>query len=164
MKIQFRADIVTHVPTCCLIEHYQILSEAISTGDWDSVATVMDCIAENIDRHTEVPADLTIRPSGSSLIAMGHQAGIILDSEGMDIKCAAGIPVSQALLGGTEQCREDCPHQGSCEQSRCVFSLEKGVLYHPNVDVGVLYQPNLQLNTLFGKTSSSHERSEEEAR
>ena len=78
MIIQFRTDITTTIPTCCLIENYQDLTKAIERGDWDLVQVVADCLADTINDYTSVPETLDIEPSGASLVLMEHESGIIL--------------------------------------------------------------------------------------
>lgn len=109
MSIEFNADIITHVPTACLVEDYQALLCAIKNEDWEVVQTVADCLAESISRHTSGLKGLDIVPSGSSLVAMGVKTGILL-RDGRDLLCATGKQVSHALSGGCCQCEPDCPH------------------------------------------------------
>lgn len=118
MKILYCKDITTHVPTCALVEDYQMLAAAIREQDWDAVATVMDCLAEVIESHTEVPSHLDVNPSPSSLVAMGHIQGIIVDDSGHDIRCALDRPVSEAMQGGVGQCPDNCPHREACEPDK----------------------------------------------
>lgn len=108
MSYQFNDNIITHVPTCCLVEDYQGLAAAVHNMDWEAVQTVIDCLGETIDRFTEVPVGLNIKPSGSSAVAMDIENGIILDGYGKDLLCAAGKPVSFAMAGGVCQCPDDC--------------------------------------------------------
>lgn len=114
MKIQYRMDILTKVPTCALVEDYQMLANAIHDEDWDAVRTVLECLAETIERHTQVPSDLDIKPSPSSLVAMGCTQGIIGDDDGRDFLCALNRPISEALNGGVVQCPDNCPHRETC--------------------------------------------------
>lgn len=118
MKIQYRMDIVTQVPTCALVEDYQLLESAIQNQDWEAVRIVLECLAETIERHTRVPSDLNIHPSPSSLVAMGCTQGIIVDDEGRDFLCALNRPISKALSGGVMQCPDDCPHRATCEPGK----------------------------------------------
>lgn len=115
MKYQFRTDIETKVPTCALIENYQDLSRAIKTRDWDLVQVAADCLADTIQDYTTVPEGLNIRPSGSSLVLMSEESGIIVGEDGEDIRCIAGAPVSDALCGDCSQCGENCFYkEASC--------------------------------------------------
>lgn len=114
MKIQFRTDITTTVPTCRLIENYQDLSKAIKRSDWDLVQVVADCLADTINDYTSVPETLDIEPSGASMVLMGHESGIILREDGRDIKCAAGIPVSKTMSAECCQCDGECQEKNGC--------------------------------------------------
>ena len=89
MKYQFRTDIETKVPTCALIENYQDLSIAIQNGDWDLVEVVADCLADTINDYTIVPEGLHIKPSGSSMVLMSEESGVIVGEDGEDIRCIA---------------------------------------------------------------------------
>ena len=123
---QFRADIVTIVPTACLVEDIQALSRALNKADdadcaedaefilKDEVKTTIDCLASNIEQFTVVPPDLEMVPSGSSLVAMAMENGIIVGADGKDIPCRAGFPISYALGGACCQCDEECPHYEEC--------------------------------------------------
>lgn len=132
MFIRFRDDIVSNVPTVCLVEDYQQLIRAIRYGDWENVQVVADCIAEVIERFTVVPKDLTIHPSGSSIIAMGHENGIIT-AENRDLRCAAGRPVSDALSAGCNQCPDDCRYKAEkiCDPDECELFLQGDIRYQP---------------------------------
>lgn len=132
MGVQFRDDIVSHVPTACLVEDYQALVQAVNEHDWDMVETVAQCIAEVIDRHTIVPEGLDIKPSPSSLVALACENGIIM-SDYADIRCAAGKPVSFALSGGVCQCSEECMAAHACNPEECHIQLESGTTYAPSV-------------------------------
>lgn len=112
MKYQFRTDIETKVPTCALIENYQDLSRAIKDCDWDLVQVVADCLAETIHDYTTVPEGLNINPSGSSLVLMSEESGIIVDEDGEDIRCIYGIPASEVANG---------EYQGPCECGDCIY-------------------------------------------
>lgn len=121
---QFRDDIVTIVPTACLIEDVQKLGRALSRAAdpaYDTVAvlkeecaTTAECLAEVIARYTLVPPDLQIEPSGSSLVAMGMENGIIVNADGKDIVCRAGHPISNAMNGACSQCDQACPFFQLC--------------------------------------------------
>lgn len=131
MSVQFRDDIVSHVPTACLVEDYQSLVRAVNEHDWDMVETVAQCIAEVIDRYTTVPEGLEIKPSPSSLVALACENGIIT-SDNADIRCAAGNPVSFALSGGVCQCPEECMAAHDCAPENCYVQLECGATYDPS--------------------------------
>lgn len=109
MSIEFNKDITTCVPTACLVEDYQGLLRAIKEENWEAVQTVADCLAESISLHTTGLSGLDIIPSGSSLVAMGTQTGILL-RDGRDLLCASGKQASRALRGGCCQCGSDCSH------------------------------------------------------
>lgn len=133
----FANDIETHVPTCCLIEVYQTLLAAAFNLDFcnyadakDNLHVAMDCIAEEIDRYTKVPAEYSIKPSVSSLINMSDENGIILAHDGKDISCAAGKPVSHAMSGGCCQCTEECMKQHQCNPEHGVMQLQNGFRVH----------------------------------
>lgn len=125
---QFRDDIITIVPTACLIEDVQKLGLALSKAvdpDYDAVAvlkeecaTTAECLADIVARYTLVPPDLQIEPSGSSLVAMGMESGIIVDADGNDIACRAGAPISSAMKGTCCQCDQACPFFQLCFNGR----------------------------------------------
>lgn len=114
MKYQFRTDIETKVPTCALIENYQDLNRAIKAQDWDLVQVVADCLADTIHDYTCVPEDLIIEPSGSSLVLMSAESGIIVGEDGADVRCIAGFHVSKALCGECLQCDGTCQNENGC--------------------------------------------------
>lgn len=116
MKLNFRKDIVTSIPTSYLIEDFNGLRNAIKNEDWQLVDTVADCLASIIDSCTYVPADLQIKPSVSSLIDPDNQNGILLEGK-KDVLCENGKPISMALDGGIFQCDEECPYfkTGECD-------------------------------------------------
>lgn len=129
MQYEFRNDIITHVPTACLIEDIQKLNAALNRGDIEDAMVTIDCLAEAIDKYTEVPDGLEIKPSSTSIIAMGCQPGIIV-SNGKDLKCAYGHPVSSVMAGGCCQCDENCPHfNAECYPEYGVTMLEGGFIY-----------------------------------
>lgn len=129
MSYQFNDNIVTHVPTCCLVEDYQTLVAAVRTMDWEAVQTVIDCLGDVIDQFTEVPEGLKIKPSGSSAIAMSIENGILHDGNGEDLLCAAGRPVSFAMAGGVCQCPDNCGVRMDfdCDPMGCRVRLACGV-------------------------------------
>ena len=129
MEYRFDCEIVSHIPTCALIEDYQALMKAKLAGDWEEVDTVMECIANYIDHLTTVPAESHIRPSPSSIIAMSCKSGIILSKEEDDLMCAAGEPVSKALLGGVCQCDSTCMKRHGCDPESGVIQLVCGYSY-----------------------------------
>lgn len=133
---KFRNDIITHVPTSCLVEDYQTLQQALGALEGgcledakELVACTMECLASVIDKNTEVPDDVLVCPSVSSLIAMSCQDGILTDENGDDFWCADGRPVSMAMSGGCCQCSEACCkyHRG-CEPEEGRILLEGGFL------------------------------------
>lgn len=129
MTYEFRTDIITHVPTCCLVEDIQKLQDALNRGDLEDIGVVLECLAEVVDRYTEVPAGLDIKPSASSVVAMGCKPGIIVE-HGKDLKCADGKPISLAMGGGCCQCDESCPHyQEDCSPEDGMVILNGGFVY-----------------------------------
>ena len=127
MKYQFANNIITNVPTCCLVEDYQMLQKAINHKDWEWVECVRDCLEDSIDRYTTVPQNLHITPSSRSLIAMSCHSGIITDEFGNDILCAAERPVSE----GCDP--ENCVHcqQHKCDPEKGFILLKGNFLYEP---------------------------------
>ena len=131
--IQFhRDDIVTHVPTCCLIEDYWILHtafEAINgcnlTEARELIDTAMQCLQESIEQYTAVDKSLKITPSVSSAIAMGIQSGVIMNGN-EDLKCRAGHPLSEA-----DYCCKwgDCPYRDKCDPGNGSYLLEGDIEY-----------------------------------
>lgn len=124
-------DIITNVPTCCLIEDYWTLHTALAAIDGcdlaqarEQINTAMECLAENIDRFTSVKAGLNIRPSVCSVIAMSCESGIVMDGDD-DLKCRAGRPVSEA---GINYCGA-CPHSNECDPDEGSILLEGDVRY-----------------------------------
>lgn len=130
MDIQFRKDIITHVPTACLIEDYQLLVQAVQEENWDLVKCVEECIASVIDSHTTVPDGLDIKPSPSSIVAPACDEGIIV-SGNADLRCAAGKPVSFAMSGGVCQCTDECMAVHNCVPESCCIKLDCGLTYKP---------------------------------
>lgn len=131
-------NIITHVPTACLIEDYQTLQKALDAIDvcphdtLEHIRCVMECLASVIDSCTEVPAGLDIRPSPSSLIAMSCREGILTDEKGKDFRCIGGKPVSNALSGGCCQCDKSCPYfNAGCDPEMCRIQLPSGFCYEP---------------------------------
>ncbi len=129
-------DIVTHVPACCLVEDYQNLCRAMAENDWDLVQVTAECIAEAIDRYTAV-ADkwdkLKIKPSGSSIINMSFESGILTQPDGSDLLCANGKPVSAAMSEGCCQCDNlNCEffRLGKCDPEAATLLLAGGFKYH----------------------------------
>lgn len=132
MGIQFRNDIITHVPTECLIEDYQTLVQAVQEENWDLVRCVKECIASVIDSYTMVPDGLDIKPSPSSVIAPGCRDGIMV-SDNADILCAAGKPISFALSGGVCQCSDKCMATHDCAPEACYIKMDQGLTYKPTM-------------------------------
>lgn len=133
MKYEFRKDIITHIPTCCLVEDYQTLLYALESGNHlkmvGAIKTTLECLAETIDRYTTIPDGLHVVPSPSSIIAMGQESGIIVNGS-EDIKCADGKPVSNAMAGGCCQCCEQCRFfQKGCDPEHGLLLLKSGFLY-----------------------------------
>lgn len=130
---RFNDHIITHVPTSCLVEDYQALCVAIHNQDWVEIETVKECLAECIERFTTVPDYCSIKPSGSSLIAMSCDNGILTDEKGYDLLCAGGKPVSHALSGGCDQCADSgCPWYGTdCVPENVTIRLQNGYIYTP---------------------------------
>lgn len=131
-------NIITHVPTACLIEDYQTLQLALNAIDicphdtQEHIRCVMECLASVIDSCTEVPAGLDIKPSPSSLIAMSCKEGVLTDENGKDFRCIGGKPVSSALSGGCCQCDKSCPYfNAGCDPEMCRIQLPNGFCYEP---------------------------------
>lgn len=132
--IEFHSDdIVTHVPTCCLIEDYWMIRTALEemdssdlTGARETLNGVMDCLMEALDRFTQVKSGLYIEPSVSSPIAMSCESGIIMNDR-HDLRCQADLPISYP---GAYHCG-DCPHMGDCDPENGVYLLEGGISYKP---------------------------------
>lgn len=116
--MKFVQNCITHVPVECLIEDYQALALAKAREDWDQVGTVMECLAEAIDRYTGSIEALGFKPSVSTLIAPGVSNGILTRDGCADILCAGGKNISDAMLGGVLQSHcEACPFRASGECS-----------------------------------------------
>ena len=117
MNVKFHDDIVTHAPTCCLIEDYWMLQKALNyleVGDLaeakEEINCAMECLAESIERYTKVPGGLEIVPSQYSAIAMSCENGIIMDGN-KDLRCRAGKCLSDA---------------GGCHCDTCHFAISNG--------------------------------------
>ena len=133
--IKFNNEFISKVPTCCLVEDYQTLVRAMSSltvhdlqEARENIQTVMDCLAEVIDRYTAVPNGMFM-PSGSSAIAMGCESGIITVDGKRDLMCLNGIGLSKILEGGCRQCPETCPHYSVCAPEVLGILLENGRAY-----------------------------------
>ena len=127
MNIQVRQDITTTVPTSSLIEIYQDLMRAIEYQDWSLAQIVADSVSDTISDYTKVPEDLNIKPSGSSLIDMSNESGIILGADGQDIKCVAGMAVSEAICGGgCCECNVECQSENDCDPGLGRIRLGEG--------------------------------------
>ena len=138
MEIKFHSDdIVTHVPTCCLIEDYWMLHSALESLEGDDVwqakrdiQCAMECLSESIDRFTQIDSGLKIQPSVYSAIAMACGNGIIMNGD-EDLKCANGFPLSAAgdsHCGICGHCKDEtcCPDEGT-------LLLEGGVRYEAGI-------------------------------
>ena len=155
MKYKFFQGGITEVPVECLIEDYQNLAQvkanlsrciqayakklpeslvyderakdslkALQEAN-ETVSTVMDCLADSIDRYTSAPEGLKFVPSATSMIAMGCSNGIIAREDGNDIRCAGGIGVSEVY----EKCTRRCPYKSKCELDLGHIQLETGSFY-----------------------------------
>jgi len=132
--IEFHSDdIVTHIPTCCLIEDYWMVRTALDemdsgdlTGARETLNGVMDCLMESIDRFTQVKSGLYIEPSVSSPIAMSCESGIIMNDR-HDLRCQAGLTISYP---GAYHCG-DCRHMDVCDPEDGVYLLEGNIRYQP---------------------------------
>ena len=130
MNYEFRNDITTNIPTCCLVEDVQLLLDGLNRGDMECIRVAAECLMEALDRYTTVPDSLNIKPSASSVVAMGCKSGIIMSGT-QDLECAAGNPVSHAMDGGVCQCDNTCPYYGtSCQPENVVIMLEGGAIYN----------------------------------
>ena len=97
-----------NAPAACLIEDYQVLQRVLRNLDAgnladarEDISSVMECIAEVIEKYQSVPENVSVKLSPSTVIAPSCFNGILVhDEDKSDIKCAAGKPVSNALLGG----------------------------------------------------------------
>lgn len=115
METQFRQDIITTVPTYILIDNCQELRRAFRDRDWSVVEAAADSLSDIISDHTKVPESLDISPSGSSMIDTSCKMGIILDADGRDMKCVAGMSVSETIYGGSGcECSIDCQSMNGC--------------------------------------------------
>lgn len=129
--MKFIENCITHVPTECLIEDYQMLMLAKKENDWSQVQTVMDCIAEAIDRYTQTSDNLNFKPSVSTLIAMGFSNGVLACDDYTDVLCAGKEAVSKAMTGGVLQGHcDNCPHhKHGCDPENGELLLSNGFLY-----------------------------------
>lgn len=142
MDIKFHAnDIITEVPTCCLIEDYWMLKRALDALKGhdieeakSEISCAMDCIMESIDRFTKTADGLDIRPSVNSAIVMSVESGIIMDGN-KDLCCRAGNPLSDA---GSRHC-DDCPFLYSnggdeCDPESGYVLLENELSYNATAE------------------------------
>lgn len=135
--MKFNDNIVTHIPTECLIEDYQALVKARNADDWNEVECVMECLADAIRQYTKVPSALHIHPSGNSAIAMSVENGIITDDNGNDLKCRKGFPLSDSEFCtgdlGAPGSEDLCPFFaiGLCDPSACQIALQGERTYIP---------------------------------
>lgn len=130
--MKFVQNCITHVPVECLIEDYQALALAMAQEDWDQVGTVMECLAEAIDRYTDSSESMGFKPSVSTLIAPGVSSGILTHDGCTDILCANGNGISDAMLGGVLQSHCDtCSRRksGECSPEDGRLLLHNGFLY-----------------------------------
>lgn len=130
MKYEFRDDIFTRIPTALLVEDIQALVRAACEQDTESVWATVECLCEALETYTEVPDDLFIKPSASSIVACGVKPGILV-TEGRDLKCAMDTPVSFAMDGGCCQCADNCLYmrQGKCDPDKGRVMLKGEFLY-----------------------------------
>ena len=130
MKYEFRNDIITHIPTAMLVEDIQALVRAACKQDVEAVWATVECLCEALEKYTEVPDDLVIKPSATSIVACGVKPGIVV-TEGRDLKCAMGTPVSFAMDGGCCQCNDNCAYmkQGKCDPANGRVMLKGEFLY-----------------------------------
>ena len=134
----FNNNIVTKVPTCCLIEDYWMLRSALDSllnedidAAIESIKCAAQCISDVIEDCTEVAPGLEITPSVSSAIAMSCGNGLLLDGK-KDLRCAAGYALSDAVCS---QC-DNCEFGRDCDPAEGFFLLKGNVRYEPRVDTG----------------------------
>lgn len=149
-NITFYEGFVSHVPTECLVEDYQMLqrvlnrlnnslykADPIIADCVEDIGTALECIAESMDRYTELPSLCApdFKPSPSSIVALGYQNGIVGCEDGSDIPCIAGKPVSKAMTGGVLQC-ENCEFlkNGKCDPDKGRLLLEDDIVYDGSID------------------------------
>jgi len=137
---KFRNDIATHVPTGCLVEDYQTLQQALDAiQDFQTedakklISAVMECLGTVIQDCTEVPGDVIIKPSPSSLIAMSCREGLLMTEDNTDFHCLGGKEVSGVLAGGVCQCScNSCEHfMNGCDPENCRIALSDGYIREP---------------------------------
>lgn len=128
MFYRFMRSTVT-VSADCLIEDYQMLTDAIQRNDWDTVECVRDCLAAIFDKKYINSDDMSFCPGPSSLIAPGYSGGILTQPDGTDFECIGGLPCSEILAGNIPQCPDDCPHKGACAPN-CGRIQLKGDMYY----------------------------------
>ncbi len=136
--MKFNTNVVTHIPTECLIEDYQALVKAIKTNDWSEVQCVIECLSDSIGRFTEVPEGMKFHPSGNSAIAMSVDNGIISNDDGSDLKCQNGLRLSDTqgctgMIGEDPSAHKLCPYFsiGACSPMNCQVLLNDGHIYVP---------------------------------
>lgn len=118
-----------HIDLSYLVEDWQMLVNAIASGDWDSVQVTADCIAELIQSSMHDNPDLRFQPSASSMVAQGIRAGILARPDGTDFECAAGLPMHDVMKSETYQCPDGCLEAHGCEPDRCRIMLAGGHMY-----------------------------------
>lgn len=136
--MKFQKNIITHIPTECLVEDYQSLVKGLKTNDWSEVECVIQCLSDSISRYTEVPEGLKLYPSGNSAVAMSLDNGIITDGNGNDLVCKNGIPLSETegctgITGDDPSDPKTCPYfaMGLCSPESCQIVLNDGHTYIP---------------------------------
>lgn len=136
--MRFQQDIVTEVPTECLVEDYQSLVKGLESGDWSEVQCVIECLSDTISRYTKVPEGLNIRPSGNSAICMSMENGIITDDDGNDLLCAQGLALSDTecctgFIQNKDGTQVQCPWHinGACDPEHCCVMLNSGHSFVP---------------------------------
>ena len=123
--IEFK-DIPVVISASALVEDIQMLYEAIEKKDWGFVNTVRECLEDSLRNAKKIPGT-DIVPSPTSVIAMGHSSGIMMNEDGSDLVCTGGIPVSELTFTA---CTRNCPHCDECNPEKLCFMLEGGFLYN----------------------------------
>ena len=143
--IKFFEGFVSKVPAECLVEDYQTLQRVLNRLSCSScktdpviedcmedINTVMECIAEAMDRYTEAPecSEAKFMPSPSSIVALGYKNGVVGYSDGTDIHCMGREPVSKVMSNGVVQCKS-CEHMrmGKCCPEKGRIRIAPNVLY-----------------------------------
>lgn len=110
----FNNNLVTMVPTDCLVENIQTLKRALGDMDGESICAIIMCLEDLLESHTFVPKDMPVYPGSSMLVAGGCRPGVLVPNCAGDFPCKAGHPLSSIIMGGVRQCEESCPNSGSC--------------------------------------------------